>query len=448
MHLLINVSAAHELTLQKAANRYMRIMIGSITHELRTPLNSSTNALTLLEDFMLPGGLRHLKTAKTSNRLLSALVEDILDLTRLEAGEFRLAMMPFQVRAIVELIDELFRFQIMTKRLQLVLDVEADVLELQLHSDQRRLEQVLLNLMSNAIKFTFRGSITFRVKASGDTGLTFEVEDTGVGISAANLPNLFKLFGRLQESEAINTTGCGIGLHISQQIIGKLGGQIVVHSQQNEGSVFSFELPNCLDAGNEEPDDLGSFSDDELMTSNREINSSPLLRTRTLLASKKRQSVMPPVRYEEEKIEMRAAEADQHVMIVDDHPMNVDVLEQLLVHKLGKNVITCLSGQQAIDALLEKCSERSGRRLRFLILMDINMPVMDGVETTHHIRAILEDESMMSAKIVAFSVQDESFIRQRNIFDDFRTKPMNLDELALLLAKYDFEKHRISLKEI
>ena len=108
MHLLINVTAAHELTLQKAANRYMRIMIGSITHELRTPLNSSINALTLLEENVLAAGLRHLKTAKTSNRLLSALIEDILDLTRLEAGEFRLQLTRFRLRVIVELIDELF----------------------------------------------------------------------------------------------------------------------------------------------------------------------------------------------------------------------------------------------------------------------------------------------------------------------------------------------------
>ena len=90
MHLFVNVTAEHELTLQKAANRYMKIMIGSITHELRTPLNSSTNALELLEGRVPPDCVRQLKTAKTSNRLLSALIEDILDLTRIEEGHFEL----------------------------------------------------------------------------------------------------------------------------------------------------------------------------------------------------------------------------------------------------------------------------------------------------------------------------------------------------------------------
>ena len=110
MHLFVNVTAEHELTLQKAANRYMKIMIGSITHELRTPLNSSTNALELLEGRVPPDCMRHLKTAKTSNRLLSALIEDILDLTRIESGQFELNKSRFRVKALVELLDELFRF--------------------------------------------------------------------------------------------------------------------------------------------------------------------------------------------------------------------------------------------------------------------------------------------------------------------------------------------------
>ena len=110
MHLFVNVTAEHELTLQKAANRYMKIMIGSITHELRTPLNSSTNALELLEGCVPPDCLRHLKTAKTSNRLLSALIEDILDLTRIEEGHFELNKARFRIRVFVELLDELFRF--------------------------------------------------------------------------------------------------------------------------------------------------------------------------------------------------------------------------------------------------------------------------------------------------------------------------------------------------
>ena len=157
-----------------------------------------------------------------------------------------------------------------------MLDVEESLLKRRAYSDQRRLEQILLNLMSNSIKFTFRGSITFRITPEGETGLKFEVEDTGVGISESSLPNLFKLFGKLQESESINTTGCGIGLHISQQLVGKLGGQIEVKSRLNEGSNFSFVLPECLEAELTE-DVMETFrDDDEILTSSRGINNVPL----------------------------------------------------------------------------------------------------------------------------------------------------------------------------
>ena len=146
-----------------------------------------------------------------------------------------------------------------TKGLELRFDVAEDVLSTKLFSDQRRLEQVLLNLMSNAIKFTFEGHITVVIrKVEGH--LLFEVIDSGVGIKNESLPHLFKLFGKLQENKNINKTGCGIGLHISQQIVGHLGGEIEVDSQEGHGSIFSFSLP--LDEV-EESDEEIEFGEEE-----------------------------------------------------------------------------------------------------------------------------------------------------------------------------------------
>ena len=110
LHLFVNVTADHELTLQKAANRYLHIMLGSITHELRTPLNSSTNAIEMLEGNVPAQMEKHLKTAKTSNKMLSSLIEDILDLTRLETGHFELNMESFRIKDLVDNIDDLFGF--------------------------------------------------------------------------------------------------------------------------------------------------------------------------------------------------------------------------------------------------------------------------------------------------------------------------------------------------
>ena len=154
LHLLVNVTAAHELTLAKASNRYQRIMIGSITHEFRTPLNSSINALELLEEHVPQEFKKYLRIAKISNKLLAALIEDILDLTRLEKGEFRLNEYAFKLRSVTNIIVELFEFQMEAKGLRLIIDASEKTLNSIVTADGRRIEQVLLNLFSNALKFT------------------------------------------------------------------------------------------------------------------------------------------------------------------------------------------------------------------------------------------------------------------------------------------------------
>ena len=233
---------AHELTLAKTSNRYQKIMIGSITHEFRTPLNSSINALELLEEGVPPEYRKYLRIAKTSNRLLASLIEDILDLTRHENGEFTVNVYVFKLRNVANTIVELFEFQAEAKGLRLVIDASERTLNSIVSADRRRIEQVLLNLVSNALKFTSEGEIRFGMDHRGNS-IFFEVSDTGIGIAPDNMGMLFKLFGKLKASEGMNKGGCGIGLHISQMIIGKLGSKINVKSTPNEGTVFSFELP-------------------------------------------------------------------------------------------------------------------------------------------------------------------------------------------------------------
>ena len=140
MHLFFNVTAAHELTLAKASNRYQKIMIGSITHEFRTPLNSSINALELLEEHVPEEFKKYLRIARTSNKLLASLIEDILDLTRLEKGEFTLNVNVFKLRSIAHDIVELFEFQIEAKGLKLIVDASEQTLSSIFSSDQRRIE--------------------------------------------------------------------------------------------------------------------------------------------------------------------------------------------------------------------------------------------------------------------------------------------------------------------
>ena len=196
LHLLVNVTAAHELTLAKASNRYQRIMIGSITHEFRTPLNSSINALELLEEHVPHEFKKYLRIAKISNKLLAALIEDILDLTRLEKGEFRLNEYAFKLRSVTNIIVELFEFQMEAKGLRLIIDASEKTLNSIVTADGRRIEQVLLNLFSNALKFTRNGEIRLGIEHRGSS-VFFEVSDTGIGMAPENIAKLFKLFGKL-----------------------------------------------------------------------------------------------------------------------------------------------------------------------------------------------------------------------------------------------------------
>ena len=217
-----------------------------------------------------------------------------------------------------------------TKGLQLHFEVAENVLATYLYSDQRRLEQVLLNLMSNAIKFTFEGHISVIIrKAVGK--LLFEVIDSGVGIKAESLPRLFKLFGKLQENKNINKTGCGIGLHISQQIVAQLGGEIKVDSQEGHGSIFSFSLP--LDEGVDSEDEYEFAIEDLPSTVTPYTNEITLSASIGVRKCRTSESHIP---VEEEEKQPNLAQQEQLIIAVDDHPMNIDVLEYLLVKKFDR----------------------------------------------------------------------------------------------------------------
>ena len=427
LHLFVNVTADHELTLQKAANRYMHVMLGSVTHELRTPLNSSTTAIEMLEGRLPPELEKHLKTAKTSNKMLRSLIEDILDLTRLEFGRFELNKERFRIKDIVDLLHELFHDQMGRKGIQLIFDVRAEALNTRIFSDPRRIQQVLVNLVANALKFTFAGFV--RVVIAFIAGaVRFEVNDSGVGINEESLPNLFKLFGKLKETEDINKTGCGIGLHISQEIVTRLGGRILVESEENRGSTFMFDLPLEEEAVQEE---------EILLTEQDLTGPSQLYMQAEVLNASVGNPRPSTTRYsitEEEKISF----TDKLIVAVDDQPMNIDVLEMVLVKKLDRDVICCSSGEEAIREIRRIAQRSEGRPLELLVLMDINMPLMDGIEATKRIKNLLESFKNTRAIYVALTAQEERFVKDAHIFDEFKTKPATKNALESLLRKFNF----------
>jgi protein-histidine pros-kinase len=219
-----------------------------MSHELRTPLNAIIGFTSTLL-MRLPGPLNaeqehQLGTIQTSARHLHSLINDLLDLAKIEAGKVELNLEPVACRAVLEEVEALLRPAAVQKglELRLKLPVSGTVV----HADRRALTQILLNLTNNAIKFTDQGSVQIECRqwrrTASVTSTVFAVQDTGVGIAASDQVRLFESFQQLRAAGSRRQDGAGLGLHLSQRLDGLMGGRIVCESELGGGSRFAFEL--------------------------------------------------------------------------------------------------------------------------------------------------------------------------------------------------------------
>jgi ABC-type multidrug transport system fused ATPase/permease subunit len=270
MHVFIDTT--NILKLEEANNniKCQRIMFASTSHEFRTPLNAIINSwklarssFTLIKDMIEEDGIsfrdsvdfirywnkinKFLLIGINSSELLLALVEDVLSLSKIEANIFTIQKSYFDIWEMIDEVTELFRFQCEAKKLELAVEVEKELENYSICSDKLRVKQTLINLVGNAYKFTFKGHIKIQVKRcllKGQRAIEFIVEDTGVGISEQDKNKLFKLFGMLDKTRAINPNGWGIGLTISKKYIECLQGELHVESVVEEGTIMKFVLPD------------------------------------------------------------------------------------------------------------------------------------------------------------------------------------------------------------
>jgi len=183
---------------------------------------------------------------KNSSILLLALIEDILDLSKMEAGTFRIHNTEFSIPQLVDQIDDIFDIQCQQKKIKLILNIEPCFQNERVFSDESRIKQVLLNLMSNAVKFTFVGSITVSISSElrgGKEALVFAIKDTGIGVKDDDKPKLFSLFGMISEVKGLNPNGSGIGLTVCQKYLERLGGGISLESEFGIGTTVTFWVP-------------------------------------------------------------------------------------------------------------------------------------------------------------------------------------------------------------
>ncbi len=375
----------------EAASRARTAFLATMSHELRTPLNGVVGMTTLLSDCSDESEREeYLDTIRRSAESLLRIIEDVLDVTRLEANRIAFDNTPFDPAATLRSTVELVAQEAHRKNLSLDVVVDPEVPRAVL-GDSERLRQALLHLLGNAVKFTETGGVTAHLalleQLPGDVPrLAFRIEDTGIGIAPENLPLIFQDFAQLDGSLTRRFGGTGLGLALSRRLAEKFGGSIEVASIPDRGSVFTLVLPAPLAAAGSIPlADVGAST----------VSGHPVAEE------------LPP---------------DLAILLVEDNPTNTLVASRLL-QNLGHRVTSVGDGLAALEALRE--------RLYDVVLMDVMMPRMDGLTAMRAIRA--GETARADLPIVAISANALKEDRAAALAagaDAFASKPVTSESLT------------------
>jgi signal transduction histidine kinase/PAS domain-containing protein len=416
------------------ANKAKSEFLANMSHEIRTPLNGVLGFTELLTDTKLDENqLFFVRNVHNSAKALLAIVNDILDFSKVEAGMMELDLVPVDIIDLANKSISILQFQAVKKGLNLMLTLQDD-LPRNVILDPLRVKQILVNLLSNAVKFTEKGSVELTIAYKpGDEGhglLSFSVRDTGIGISAAQQKNLFKAFAQADTSTTRKFGGTGLGLVISSLLAHKMGTSIALQSTPGEGSVFSLEIPVGL-ANDDEPVFDGDVGNMDLVNSRVDDAEEANL---TLTGE-----IMDFSEDGSENVSGGSAQgkngfiASPLVLIAEDIPLNATLI-RLILNKVIPDVRLLLAsnGEEAVALA-------AGNEVD-LVLMDVQMPVMDGLEATRElIRRMESGELSRRFPIVALTagVVEEDQERCRDAgMTDFVPKPVEMENLKPVLLKY------------
>ena len=368
------------------ASRSKSVFLANMSHEIRTPFHGMLGMMSLLQETALtPQQADFLATAQESAHHLLTILNDILDISKLESGQLAVAPQTVDLPQLIEQVDALMRALASARGLELVVQVASDVPRW-VHADATRVKQILFNLLSNAVKFSGSGAIRLEVSNHTDPpGLKFVVADSGPGMDAATLARLFQRFVQGDATPSRRHGGTGLGLEISRNLARLMGGDITAASQPGVGSTFTVTLPLVPVAAPMTPLALPAAAD-------------PGRRLRVLVA--------------------------------EDHPVNRAYLQAVL-DKLGHDAVFTENGEAAVRAMHESQAEFD------VVLMDLHMPVMDGFRAARAIRAMPAPRG--EVPIVALTA--DAFSESRDLalqsgMNGFLSKPAHLAQLREALLQH------------
>jgi len=385
----------------EVANRVKGDFLANMSHELRTPMNGIIGLSELMIEMSHNAEAKELAEAvNSSSRNLLILLNDILDLSKIEAGELTLENIAFSSRRIIQQTAELLKPLAQKKKIDLYCQIDESLPE-RLMADPARLQQIMNNLVSNAIKFTEKGFVRLDVTLTkdhvGDPQIYMRVEDTGIGIPEDKQEAVFKKFIQADVSTARKYGGTGLGLAITKELVEMMGGRIWLESEEGYGTTFFVEIPV------EVPE------------------------VQAVVVSNKVD------RQENGHIDISA-----RMLVVDDHPVNLLFMDKVL-KKIGfKNVDKANSGVEAVELAKQNTYN--------LIFMDCQMPEMDGFEAAERIR-LLEGDAIGNTPIIAVTADAMKGARERCIdagMNDYISKPVDIEKLKDVLGKWQIKDKNAS----